>query len=227
MAAIRTRRNRKGEGAVAEPVPMTRASFEAAVNFEAVSSDERRARRAAARSRILPPGFFAPEWVVASDFYYDVGGPRSGERLIVPRGFEFDGASVPLPFTLFVPQTHSLYLAAAALHDYLYSIGPDWLTRKNADRIFRDAMIVCGLNWIWAGLMWRAVRAGGWATWHAERPGTRAHALLALPRIVRVPLVWAITLARMLGGLIFRDLWRLRSYRRDARRIEELDAPRR
>lgn len=210
-----------------EPVPMTRASFEAAVNFEGLSSDERRARRARTRAKLVPPGFLAPEWVVAQDFFYEVDGPGSGEKIVVPRGFEFDGATVPVPLTLLVPQTHSAYLAAAALHDFLYSRhGPRHLSRKRADRIFRDAMIVCGLNWLWAGLMWRAVRAGGWANWHVERPGTFAFRLLRLPWPLRVPLIWTITFARMVSGLLARDLWRMGRYRRSARRIETLDAPR-
>ena len=210
---------------VQDPVPITRASFQAASNFEALSSDERRRRRAANRRRWLPPGFMAPLWVVKEDFFYDVGGPDSGERLVVPEGFEFDGATVPVPLTLFVPQTHSLYLGAAALHDWLYDSAPPHVSRERADHIFRDAMLVLGLNWFWAGLMWRAVRAGGWAYWAGYGPETVAGRILALPALLRLPLIWIVTLGRGLLGALFIDTWKCGEYMREAETISAADAP--
>lgn len=224
MAANARRRNPKGE-AMEEPVSITRAAFQAAINYEGLSSEQRRARRAESRGSWLPPGVIAPNWVTEKSFFYDVGRPGSGDRHVVGRGFEFDGASVPFPLTLFVPQTHSLYLAAAALHDWLYAVEHETVERERADAIFREAMIVLGLNWFWAGLMWRAVRAGGWAPWYARKPGTPAWKVLQLPWPLRLPLVWAITVVRGFWGVVAYDLWHWGAFRAEAARIRALDAP--
>lgn len=210
-----------------QPVSITRAVFQAAGNYEGHSSDERRRRRAETRDIWLPPGLVASRWVVTEAFRYEVGAVGSGEEFVVGRGFEFDGASVPSPLTLLVPQTHALYLAAAALHDWLYQVEHKQISREKADAIFREAMIVIGLNWFWAGLMWRSVRAGGWAAWHERTPGTLAWRLLQLPRLIRGPLVWAITMARGFTAGIFIDLFSLPKYRAEAARIRALDAPKR
>lgn len=217
------------EGADA-PVPpqtvsITRAAFQSANNSENLSSKERRRRRAESRDDWRPPGLIAQCWVTTEAFHYDVGFPGSGDRHVVGKGYEFDGASVPFPLTVFVPQTHSLYLGAAALHDWLYQIEYETVTRERADATFREAMIVLGLNWIWAGLMWRAVRAGGWAVWYKRQPKTRAWRILQLPWIPRVPLVWIITLVRGLYGALVIDLFSTGAYRAEAARIRALDAP--
>ncbi|MFV0475418.1 MAG: DUF1353 domain-containing protein [Pikeienuella sp.] len=206
-----------------EPVSITRAKFQSANNCEGLSAAERRKRRAESRSNPRPPGFIAQRWVTTEAFRYDVGHPGSGDRHVVERGYEFDGASVPFPLTVIVPQTHSLYLAAAALHDWLYEKEHETVERERADMIFREAMIVIGLSWIWAGLMWRAVRAGGWAVWYKRKPGTFAWRVLQLPWLLRVPLVWLVTFFRGFYGAIFIDLFSRRAYQEAARKIQALD----
>ncbi|MEX2518105.1 MAG: DUF1353 domain-containing protein [Paracoccaceae bacterium] len=210
-----------------QPVSITRAVFQSAANYEGLSSDERRRRRAESRNIWLPPGLVASQWVVTQAFRYEVGALGSGEEIVVGRGFEFDGASVPPPLTLLVPQTHALYLAAAALHDWLYQVEHERISRKKADAIFREAMIVLGLNWFWAGLMWRSVRAGGWVPWHERKPGTLAWRLLRLPKIIRGPLIWLVNMTRGFAAGLFVDLFSLPRYRAEAARIRALDAPKR
>ncbi|WP_340108114.1 DUF1353 domain-containing protein [Pikeienuella sp. HZG-20] len=207
-----------------QPVSITRASFQAASNYEGLSSKERRRRRAETRAKGAPPGLIAQKWVTDDAFCYDVGHPGSGERHVVGKGYEFDGASVPFPLTVLVPQTHSLYLAAAALHDWLYEVEHELVEREKADAIFREAMMVLGLNWVWAGLMWRAVRAGGWAVWYSRKPETIEWRLLQAPALLRVPIVWLVTLVRGLYGAFLIDIWSLPKYRAEARRIQALDA---
>lgn len=153
-----------------DPVSITRASFQAANNYAGLPPEERRRRRAESRRTWFPPGLIAQSWVTDDCFRYDFGEKGSGDRYIVGKAFEFDGASVPFPLTVFVPQTHSLYLSAAALHDWLYQNEKERVAREKADAIFREAMLVLGMNWVWAGLMWRAVRAGGWASWSTGTP---------------------------------------------------------
>lgn len=206
------------------PVSITRASFQAASNYAGLSPEERRRRRGETRDDWRPPGLIAQRWVVGRTFRYDVGRLGSDEEYVVPKGFEFDGASVPFPLTVLVPQSHSLYLAAAALHDWLYQNERDRLTREQADWIFREAMMVLGVNWVWAGLMWRAVRAGGWAVWGAHEAGTFAQRLAKAPRPARILLIALISWPRGIAGTLFVDLFRLPAYRAEARRLREQDA---
>ena len=142
----------------------------------------------------------------------------------VPKEFEFDGASVPWPLILFTPKTHSLYLGAAALHDWLYGEAYEEVDRATADKVFREAMIVLGTNWIWAGMMWRAVRAAGWLVWYRRGSGTFAHRFMKWPGLIRWPLAIVAVAAKGLGGIFLHDIWALGRLRAEARRIAALEA---
>lgn len=209
-----------------KPVSITRASFQAASNYVELKPEVRRFRRAQTRRDWRPPGLIAQRWVVHRSFHYDVGHLGSDECHIVPKGFEFDGASVPFPLTVLVPQSHSLYLAASALHDWFYHQRSERgsMSREQADAIFRESMIVLGLNWVWAGLMWRAVRAGGWAVWDAQTPGTFAHWLARRPWLFRTIVASLISWPRGVAGTLFIDLFNLAAYRADAQRLRGQDA---
>lgn len=74
------------------------------------------------------------------------------------------------PRVLF-PRSHPEYMAAAALHDWLYTRYDDPRSRSEADAIFREALNVLGTGKIWRTLMWLAVRAGGWVYWYPPRLG--------------------------------------------------------
>ncbi|MGV6473514.1 DUF1353 domain-containing protein [Azotobacter vinelandii] len=79
-------------------------------------------------------------------------------RLDVPAGFETDFASVPrwpLIFILLGAYGH----AAATVHDWLYAAGR--LTRRDADRVFLDALRSSGIARWRAWLLWAGVRLAG------------------------------------------------------------------
>lgn len=87
------------------------------------------------------------------------------EPFVVPRDLEdfaTDFASVPHVFTWLVPRSGE-FLPAAVLHDALVRpgryTGPE-VTRTEADRIFRRAMIGLGTGRVRAWLMWSAVTLG-------------------------------------------------------------------
>lgn len=87
------------------------------------------------------------------------------QPFVVPRDlddFATDFASVPHLFTWLVPRSGE-FLPAAVLHDALVRpgryTGPD-VTRHEADRIFRRAMIGLGTGRVRAWLMWSAVTIG-------------------------------------------------------------------
>lgn len=201
---------------------ITQAAFQAAPQSSMLDSAGRRERRAKRRASIWPPGLIANRWCTARPFTYSYGSEDSAESYRVPEGYPFDGASVPWALTAFVPRSHSAYLAAAALHDFLYERAWQTVPRARADAVFREAMLVLGVNWFWALVMHRAVRAGGWEPWYARAEGTAVNRFLALPALLRKPpaLLW-IALA-FAGGLAL-DLLSLGRARAEAARIAAAD----
>jgi len=88
--------------------------------------------------------------------------------IVIPKGFYTDGASVPKIFwNIFSPW--GSYFSAALVHDFLYSKDSDNLffvsDRKEADRIFKEAMYNAGVGWVTRETVYRAVRLGGWASY--------------------------------------------------------------
>lgn len=107
----------------------------------------------------LPPSMVRPRWELTQGFRYFVGSFEFPSEIIdVPTGFIFDGASVPLPFRLFVPMAHPLYIQAAALHDWMIESGkyPRWY----CDHVFHEALGVLGMPQPWREAMWVGVRIG-------------------------------------------------------------------
>lgn len=88
------------------------------------------------------------------------------ECITVPKGFVFDGASIPRWLWSLVgsPQT-GRYRDAAIIHDWLYYRGRVWprdyRPRKDADRVFYEAMRANGVGYERATLMYWAVRLFG------------------------------------------------------------------
>ncbi len=115
-------------------------------------------------ARILPPGLQRPKWEVMDGFRYAVGSLDAPTEVIeVPEGFQFDGASVPLPFRILVPMAHPDYIQAAALHDWMLESG--LYTRRYCDQVFHEALGVLGMPRLWRGAMFAAVRIGA-IRWH-------------------------------------------------------------
>ncbi len=107
-------------------------------------------------------------------------------RITIPSGFRYDGASVPRFFwTITGIKPDGLQRAAALIHDMIYiqkgnlpegiqeqEVQPDvweptfgkW-SRYDSDRLFRKILIQAGMKKRRAGLMYFAVRAAGWTYW--------------------------------------------------------------
>ncbi len=104
------------------------------------------------------------QWRIEQPLIYEVGNTGSGNIITVPQGFVTDGASVPRPLWWFLP-TWGSYSRAAVVHDYLCRAldqgapDPQAQDRKTADRIFYEAMVVCGTGMTMRWLMWVSVRA--------------------------------------------------------------------
>ena len=90
-----------------------------------------------------------------------------GGTVKIPAGFLSDGASIPRVFWgIFSP--FGEYLKAALVHDFLYSKDSTDLfpcDRLTADLIFKEAMFNIGIGWLQRGIIYRAVRMGGWASY--------------------------------------------------------------
>lgn len=107
-------------------------------------------------------------------------------RITVPRGFRWDGASVPRAvWTLSGLQQDGLIRAAALIHDWIYhhdgklplgsqqefEPGVGWIdiigtwTRQDADKLFARMMRDSGIEPRYVRRAYVAVRAFGWILW--------------------------------------------------------------
>lgn len=100
------------------------------------------------------------KWITVRPFtyYLDV---EWWESVTVPAWYEFDWASVPMIFGMFVQRVEPQTISSACLHDYLYT---DWriYNRSKTDIIFRESLSIawCGkiksyIMWLWVVLVWR------------------------------------------------------------------------
>lgn len=103
----------------------------------------------------LPDG---RRWRLAKGFTYHVGSKYSRDIIRVPAGFITDFASVPRIFWSLI-SSWGKHGKAAVVHDWLYRSG--MRSRKKADEIFLEGMLVLGVNKIKAYIMYWAVRLFG------------------------------------------------------------------
>lgn len=105
-------------------------------------------------------------WKIKEPVIYEVDYEDSGKIIKVPINFETDGASIPFPINIFIA-VWGTYGRAAVVHDYLYMClrkhNPHIYakTRKDADKIFLEAMGVLETNKILKYLMYYSVRIFG------------------------------------------------------------------
>lgn len=89
--------------------------------------------------------------------------------ITVPAGFITDGASIPRCFwNILAP--FGEYFEAAIIHDFLYTEANRRFTRSQVDLIFKEAMFNVGIGWFTRGLIYRAVRLGGWRFYQGAKP---------------------------------------------------------
>ncbi|MEN9362165.1 MAG: hypothetical protein RL095_3700 [Verrucomicrobiota bacterium] len=103
--------------------------------------------------------------VLLTDFRFII----NGEEVVIPRGFLFDGASVPRAFWSIIGAPNEPdFMLAALLHDWLYW-SHQW-TKAKADAALRDLLVASGVSAIRAGAMFRAVDLFGGTAWR-KAPG--------------------------------------------------------
>ncbi len=123
------------------------------------------------------------KWVLTDPLWFGLEGPSGPNWLIIPKGFETDLASIPVPFSA-VLRPSDVNPAGPVVHDYLYrrsgsvfmhkldpvtgepfAVQTPVFSRKQADQIFHEILLATGTPAWKAALMHRAVRIGGGKGW--------------------------------------------------------------
>jgi hypothetical protein len=113
-------------------------------------------------------------WEIAKDFVYEV----EGEKFVIPKGFKFDGASIPKFLHTFLSPVGVL-LIGGLVHDYAYKYQTllkhnkkdtmGVITQKRADQIFRDINIEINGFFLMNYLAYYSLRLGGFMAWNKHR----------------------------------------------------------
>lgn len=103
-------------------------------------------------------------WVLTQDLCYD---DKDLGRIIVPKGFQTDFASIPRIFWNILPPTGK-WGPAAVVHDYGYQT--QTLRRDQVDSLLLHGMEDLGVGWFARHLIYRAVRLFGGSYWNKDKP---------------------------------------------------------
>jgi len=122
---------------------------------------------------ILLWSFGSRHWEVVKDFNYSI----NGQNFIIPKGFKFDGASVPKFLAQFLSPVGVL-LIGGLVHDYGYKYETLLLknnkdigvkSQKWMDETFRDINIEVNGFYLLNYLAYWALRLGGFVAWNKHR----------------------------------------------------------
>lgn len=113
------------------------------------------------------------QWEITEDFHYTY----KGHDLVIGKGFQFDGASVPKFLASWLSPTGVL-LIGGLVHDFAYkyqtlqtrqggTVGV--MTQKQADVVFREINIVQNGFHFLNYLAYWALRIGGFVAWNGHR----------------------------------------------------------
>tara|TARA_Y100001937_G_scaffold48036_1_gene67111 strand:+ start:1094 stop:1684 length:591 start_codon:yes stop_codon:yes gene_type:complete len=113
-------------------------------------------------------------WILTDDWKYNI----DGTEYVIPKGFQFDGASIPKFLRTFFSPVGVL-LIGGLVHDYAYkyktllqankkdTMGD--ITQKRADEIFRDINIIVNGFYTMNRLAYWSLRLGGFVAWNGHR----------------------------------------------------------
>ena len=123
--------------------------------------------------------FNVRKWELAENWHYEID---EETKLILPKGFRFDGASIPKPLWALLSPV-GLLLIPGLLHDYGYTYNQIWKLgndgcpvayQKGAgkdywDRLFKDVGNESNGLWLLNLIAWAAIRMGGRERWNEHR----------------------------------------------------------
>ena len=113
-------------------------------------------------------------WILTDDWKYNI----DGIEYVIPKGFQFDGASIPKFLRTFFSPVGVL-LIGGLIHDYAYkyktllkvnkkeTMGE--ITQKRADEIFRDINVIVNGFYVMNRLAYYSLRIGGFVAWNGHR----------------------------------------------------------
>ena len=112
--------------------------------------------------------------VILKDFKYTL----NGTEYVIPKGFTFDGASIPKFLRTFFSPVGVL-LMGGLVHDYMYKYAACkpadkkgkllLVDQKRADEIFRDINIEVNGFYFMNYLAYWSLRLGGFVAWNGHR----------------------------------------------------------
>ena len=113
-------------------------------------------------------------WVILKDFKYTM----NDTNYVIPKGFSFDGASIPKFLRTFFSPVGVL-LIGGLVHDYMYKYSACkpadkkgqllLVDQKKADQIFRDINIEVNGFYFMNYLAYWSLRLGGFVAWNGHR----------------------------------------------------------
>ena len=113
-------------------------------------------------------------WELTQDWKYNI----EGTEYVIPKGFTFDGASIPKFLRTFFSPVGVL-LIGGLVHDYMYKYTHCKqvsakgallvVDQKRADQIFRDINIVVNGFYTMNYLAYWSLRIGGFVAWNGHR----------------------------------------------------------
>ena len=113
-------------------------------------------------------------WELIEDWKYNI----DGKEYIIPKGFQFDGASIPKFLRTFFSPVGVL-LIGGLVHDYMYKYTHCKpvsakgallvVDQKRADQIFRDINIEVNGFYFMNYLAYWSLRIGGFVAWNGHR----------------------------------------------------------
>ena len=113
-------------------------------------------------------------WVILKDFKYTM----NGTEYVIPKGFSFDGASIPKFLRTFFSPVGVL-LIGGLVHDYMYKYAACkpadkkgqllLVDQKRSDEIFRDINIEVNGFYFMNYLAYWSLRLGGFVAWNKHR----------------------------------------------------------
>ncbi len=113
-------------------------------------------------------------WQITKDFHFSI----DGEEYVIPKGFVFDGASIPKFLHTWLSPVGVL-LMGGLVHDYAYKHTvllkkgkinvSHVMTQKKADQTFRDINIEVNGFRLLNNLAYYALRLGGFVAWKGHR----------------------------------------------------------
>lgn len=118
-------------------------------------------------------------WITVEDMIYVIG--STSDRIVVPKGFVTDFASIPQPLWSLGLTPYGQYSRAAVVHDYLY--WSQGCTRAQSDRLLVIAMKESRVGRFDGFLVYQGVDKEGAGSWNANAAERNA----GFPRIVPEP----------------------------------------